>query len=132
MTNTATDITPASAAQAWVCAFNEHNVETLCALYDPEAVFWGTTSPTLTTTPAGVRDYFERTFETAPDASIQLQDPVVRQFGDVAVCAGPFTLTLTISGGSREFAARFSFTYRRSEGQWLIIDHHSSFAPLPP
>lgn len=126
------DLTPANAALAWEAAFNEHNLDELCALYDPEALFWGTTSPILISSGAGVRDYFERTFKTAPDASIQLESPVVRQFGDIAVCAGSFTLSLAIGGTRKAFPARFSFTYRRVAGQWMIVEHHSSFEPLSP
>ena len=28
--------------------------------------------------------------------------------------------------------ARFSFTYRLRDGQWLIADHHSSSVPAAP
>jgi hypothetical protein len=48
----------AAATQAWIESMNSHDPERVFALYDPEAVLWGTRSPTLRDTPATVRDYF--------------------------------------------------------------------------
>src|SRR5439155_15363437 len=48
----------AAATQTWIDAMNSHDPEIVFALYDPEAVLWGTRSPTLRDTPATVRDYF--------------------------------------------------------------------------
>lgn len=36
------------------------------------------------------------------------------------------------SCGDARTAVRFSFTYRRTGGQWLILDHHSSLMPAAP
>ena len=48
-----------AATQAWIDAMNSHNAERVVALYDAEAVLWGTRSPTLRDNPASVRDYFD-------------------------------------------------------------------------
>ena len=48
----------AAATQAWINAMSSHDAERVVALYDSEAVLWGTRSPTLRDNPATVRDYF--------------------------------------------------------------------------
>src|SRR5450756_387242 len=57
----------AAATQAWIDAMNSHDPEQVVALYDPEAVFWGTTSPMLRDNPATVRDYFNLLRTVPPD-----------------------------------------------------------------
>src|SRR5438045_3749545 len=49
----------AAATHAWAEAFNSRNPERVLALYDSEAVLWGTISPTLRDTPDAIRDYFK-------------------------------------------------------------------------
>src|SRR5690349_12328176 len=48
----------AAAARAWADAMTRHDIEGVLGLYDPEAVLWGTRSPTLRDNPATVREYF--------------------------------------------------------------------------
>jgi hypothetical protein len=50
-----------AATQAWADSFNGHDVERIVGLYDPEAVLWGTVSPTLRDTQASIHDYFNST-----------------------------------------------------------------------
>ena len=47
------------AAQRWTKAFTEADVEGILGLYEPDALFMGTLSKTVVTTPEGVRKYFE-------------------------------------------------------------------------
>jgi gluconolactonase len=35
-------------------------------------------------------------------------------------------------GGAKSLPARHSFVYRNRDGNWLIVDHHSSAMPAPP
>ena len=49
---------------------------------------------------------------------------------DSAVDAGVYTFTLTNPDGStRKVQARYTFVYEKRDGQWLIINHHSSAMP---
>ncbi|MNG32396.1 Calcium/calmodulin dependent protein kinase II Association [compost metagenome] len=44
--------------------------------------------------------------------------------------SGVYTFTLTQADGSkREVQARYTFLYERLDGQWKIINHHSSAMP---
>src|SRR5215510_16544294 len=57
-----------AATQAWIDGMNSHNAERVVALYDAEAVLWGTRSATLRDTPAMVGDYF-KILQTVPSSS---------------------------------------------------------------
>ncbi len=120
----------------WAAAFNAADLEVITALYDPQAVLWGTLAPALISTPSGIRQYFERVFAAQPPPRVQVGDgSLLRLYGDVALHAGHYDLTVGRPGGEvLRLPARFSFTYRRASaaGPWLIVDHHSSALPAPP
>ena len=115
--------------QRWIEAFNLRNPAQICALYHPEAVLWGTTAQALITSPDGLRQYFEGHCAALTPLTVTLTDQRVRVFGDVAVNSGSYTLTTVIQERLIGMPARFSFTYRRTGGDWLIVDHHSSWVP---
>jgi uncharacterized protein (TIGR02246 family) len=117
----------AEATAAWVAAFNSRDPSRITALYDAEAVFWGTTSPIIRTSPAAVAEYFKDA-PKRPDSRVNLNDQHVRVFSDLAINSGSYTFT---DGKGGNTAARFTFVYRYRNGQWLIIDHHSSRVPAP-
>ena len=125
----------ASATQAWIAAMNSHDPARVVALYDPEAVLWGTQSPTLRDSPATIRDYFNVLSTVPPEYKVALGEQRIRVYGDLAINTG----TYTFIGPARDAAgkpisrpARFSFVYRNRDGRWLIVDHHSSAVPAPP
>jgi hypothetical protein len=35
-------------------------------------------------------------------------------------------------GDAKSLPARYSFVYRNRDGNWAIVDHHSSAMPAPP
>lgn len=121
-----------AATDAWVAAFNSCDAVKAGVLYHPEAVLWGTVAPAIISTPAGIRQYFERVCSASPQPKVALGEQLVRVYGDTAISSGYYTFTAFPGGQARQFAARDSFTYRRSDGRWLIVDHHSSALPAPP
>ena len=122
----------AKAAERWATSFNSTDGAQSASLYDPEAVLWGTLSPIIISTPAGVRQYFDRAFSASSPPKVALGEQAVRLYGDMAISSGTYTFTVVIGGQPRTLPARFSFTYRRKDGGWLIVDHHSSALPTPP
>ena len=121
-----------AATQAWIAAFNSCDAGKAGALYHPEAVLWGTVTPTIISTPAGIRQYFERVCSSSPQPKVVLGEQLVRTYGETAINSGKYTFTVFPGGQPREAPARYSFTYRKTDGQWLIVDHHSSALPAPP
>jgi uncharacterized protein (TIGR02246 family) len=128
----ATKAEVAQATQSWVSAFNACNAAEAAALYDSEAVLWGTVAPVVISSPIGVRQYFERACSSNPQPKVLFGEQLVRVYGETAINTGSYTFTVFPGGQARQFPARYSFTYRKKGGQWLIVDHHSSAVPTPP
>jgi uncharacterized protein (TIGR02246 family) len=124
----AEDVT--AATKAWTERFSAHDLEGLLALYDREAVFWGTSSQTLRDTPALIRDYFKGV--PTSSMTVAVTDSRVRVLGDVAINTVYYTFTAMRNGQPDPRPARFSFSYRLRDGKWLIVDHHSSSVPAAP
>ena len=124
----------AAATQAWIDAVNSHDPERVMVLYDPEAVLWGTVSPTIRDSPSAIRDYFQTLRTSPPEYTVVIGEQRVRVYGDTAINSGTYTLlSVAVRDGKPiNIAARFSFVYRSRDGRWVIIDHHSSVMPAPP
>ena len=124
----------AAATQAWIDAMGSHDPERVLALYDSEAVLWGTTSPTIRDNPASLRDYFKFLPTAPPYYKGVLGEQRIRVYGDVAINTGTYTFigpALDAAGKPISRPGRFSFVYRVRDGRWLIVDHHSSAVPAP-
>jgi uncharacterized protein (TIGR02246 family) len=121
-----------AATRTWATAFNSCDIDSLVKLYDADAVFWGTSSPTIRKSPAEIREYFERGCSTNLHIQVAIGEQNIRIFGDTAINSGAYMFTALIGGQPRPIPARFSFAYRKKDGQWLIVDHHSSALPAPP
>jgi len=121
----------AQATQSWVSAFNACNANEAAALYDSEAVLWGTVAPVVISSPIGIQQYFERACSSSPQPKVVLGEQLVRVYGETAINSGSYTFTVFPGGQPRQVPARYSFTYRKKEGRWLIVDHHSSPVPAP-
>jgi uncharacterized protein (TIGR02246 family) len=120
----------AAATNEWIEAFASHDAGKIAALYAPDAIFWGTTSPVIRDTPALIREYFEN-LKGRPTVRIELDEQHIRIYGDTAINTGRYTVHEVRDGQPTVRPLRFSFTYRRHEGRWLIVDHHSSALPAP-
>lgn len=119
-----------SAMEAWATAFSAQHPETILASYADEAVLWGTLSPTRRDNPAAIRDYFEQVF-TFTVRKVMFHDPLIRVYGTTAVNTGSYTFSWVKDGQAETIPARYSLTYVKRDGRWLIVDHHSSVMPAP-
>jgi uncharacterized protein (TIGR02246 family) len=120
-----------SATRAWADAVNTCNPARISALYDREAVLWATTSSSITSTPEGVRKYFDGVCASPTPPKVQFGEQLIRVHGDTAIDSGSYTFTV-IEGREMAVPARFTLAYRKVGEQWLIVDHHSSLRPVPP
>lgn len=117
---------------AWVEAFNVRDARRIGALYAPDAVFWGTVSPTIRITPDQVLEYFDASVTRSPKLRIGVHEQHVRVYGDTATNSGVYISRNPQPGvGDLLSVSRFTFVYQRREGQWLIVAHHSSRMPTP-
>ena len=49
--------------------------------------------------------------------------------GDTAINTGSYVFTYKMDGQMVQLPARYSFTLVKTDGKWLIADHHSSAMP---
>lgn len=118
-----------TATKAWAEAMTAHDAERVLALYDSDAVLWGTRSPTLRDTPAKVSDYFKILGTVPSSYKVVLGEQRIRVYGDMAINSGTYTFSEERDGKEISRPARYSFVYRNHGGRWLIVDHHSSLVP---
>ena len=119
----------ATATQTWVDGMNSHNKERVIALYDQEAVLWGTRSATLRDNAATVQDYFKILDTVPPSYKVVVNEQRVRVYGDIAINTGSYTFSEVRDDKPIVRPARFSFVFLNRNGRWLIVDHHSSAVP---
>ena len=53
----------------------------------------------------------------------------IRVYGDTAINTGYYTFSFLKDGESKSLPARYSFVYVKRNGDWKIVDHHSSKVP---
>jgi uncharacterized protein (TIGR02246 family) len=116
------------ATNAWRDAYDRHRPEAIAGLYANDAVLWGTLSTTPVTTNAGLIEYFARA-ASIPQAHVIINATYIRVMDDFATNSGTYTFVSTEDGQVVTRPARFTFTYRRLDGRWLIVAHHSSLLP---
>lgn len=98
-------------------------------LYAPDGVLLPTVSNKVRGSRAEIEDYFAHFLRDKPRGVINYRQ--IRLLDDdSAVDAGVYTFTLTgKDGDQRKVQARYTFVYEKRDGQWLIINHHSSAMP---
>ena len=121
------DVAAATAKLAGV--FTDDNPEPILALYDKEGVLWGTLSPTRRDTPEAIREYFVKAFAALPCHKVTFGDQYIRVYGNTAINTGYYTFSFVKEGEAKSLPARYSFTYVKLDGNWMIVDHHSSKVP---
>jgi uncharacterized protein (TIGR02246 family) len=117
--------------QKWIDGMSRHDTDSVVALYDRDAVLWGTRSPTLRDRPDTVRQYFDILHTVPPTYKATLGEQRIRVYGDMAVATGSYTFSETRDGKEIVRPARFSMVFRFHDGRWWIVDHHSSAVPAP-
>ena len=122
---THTDI--AGLLEEWIASLRTGRPERVVANYAEDAILIPTLSSQIRHTHSEIREYFEHFLEKEPEGRVEEQN--IRIYGDIAINSGLYTFTVKGDGAPEEVRARFTFVYRRSGEQWLIIEHHSSLLP---
>ena len=104
----------------------------ILTLYAKDGVLWGTISSKRRDNPAAIRDYFVNAYKALPNLTVTFEDPYIRVYGDTAVNTGYYTFSYDKEGATQTLPARYSFTLVKRDGDWQIVDHHSSAMPQPP
>jgi uncharacterized protein (TIGR02246 family) len=120
---------PPAVAEQWAAAFTKGDLDALMRLYDDDARLWGTSSSQLRKGARAIRQYYAQLLKAFPGTRISLRETNPRAYGDAGVNSGSFTMHRVAADGKVVVtSARFTITYVRRGGQWLIVDQHSSLA----
>lgn len=125
--------TPQEEAQAvfekFLNDFTSANADTVARNFAPEAMFWGTISPTLITTPQGVKQYFATAFEKLPGmkASLVGQVSAVALANNILAIAGVWRIDRVSEGKPVVSYSRNMSTLVKRDGRWVIV----AFANAP-
>ncbi len=120
---------PPAVAEQWAAAFTKGDLDALMRLYDDDARLWGTSSSQLRKGARAIRQYYAQLLEAFPGTHISLRETDPRVYGDAGVNSGAYTMRRVAADGKVVVtSARFTITYVRRGGQWLIVDQHSSLA----
>lgn len=114
----------------WNAALQTGDAEAVADRYAPDAVLLPTASARIRTDRDGIVDYFEHFQEGDPVGEIT-ESVVTVLDEDSAIDAGTYVFTLTDAetGEVRNVEARYSYAYEKIDGEWLIVNHHSSATP---
>ena len=118
------------AAQRWTKAFTEADVEGILGLYEPDALFMGTLSKTVVTTPEGVRKYFEAALLNDRPRTAKVLEQSTAVLSDMAVViTGLDVVTGTRDGATTTSNGRFTFVIVKKPTGWKIVHYHRSAVP---
>ena len=97
----------------------------MTALYAADAVLLPTVSNQVRHNHAEIRDYFVNFLAKKPQGEID--EANTRWLSEnLASNSGVYTFTF---GDGTQVTARFSYLYKHINGEWKIIEHHSSAMP---
>ena len=82
----------ADATAAWRAAYDSRDPARIAAMYDSDALLWGTTAKTVAPNPTAIADYFKDAGKR-PNARITFGEQHIRIYGDVAVNTGYYTFS---------------------------------------
>jgi uncharacterized protein (TIGR02246 family) len=110
-------------------AFDASDVQGVVALFAPDALFLGTLSPKLATTPQEFDAYFEGLKQFMP-RSVNIETYGTIVLSDNAVLfAGMDVFGQTRDSKTVETPARFTFLITKNDQGWRISHFHSSVRP---
>ena len=118
----------AAATAAWRAAYDSRDPVRIAAMYESDAVLWGTTAKTVAANSAAVAEYFKDAGKR-PNARVAFGEQHIRVYGDVGVNAGYYTFSDVRDGQTVSVPARFTMVFRNRDGKWLVVAHHSSRVP---
>jgi uncharacterized protein (TIGR02246 family) len=95
-------------------------------LYAKDGVLWGTLSPSIRSDAAGIQRYFKDARVKLPKLTVKFKDHLVRVYGNTAVDSGAYVFSFEKDGAKTDLPARYTFVLVKNDGQWQIVDHHSS------
>ncbi len=114
----------------WNRTLRTGDPEKVADLYASDAVLLPTVSDEVRTNHAEIVDYFEHFLANKPVGK-KIESHVNVLDGNSAIDAGVYQFTLTDpeTGEKSVVKARYTYEYEKRDGEWKIVNHHSSKMP---
>lgn len=111
----------------WVTRVGRRDADGVAALYHPTAQFWGTLASHVRDEPVEVLDYFQQ-FLDRHRIEAEIGNLRLREHGGVVLGAGHYIFNWQDEPDGDEIRARtrFTFVFGNPDGDWTILQHHSS------
>ena len=119
-----TDVNALELFESWNAALQTGSPDEVVKLYDASAILLPTVSDRVRHNHEEIRDYFVGFLAKQPSGTIDESN--VKRIGDVLVHAGVYTFQF---GNGDTVQARFTYVHQHIDGEWKIIQHHSSQMP---
>lgn len=118
--------------EKWNAALASGDPTKVADLYAPDGVLLPTVSNSVRSTRKGHVDYFTNFLKLKPQGVIDeygIREEAVDSDGESSVISnsGIYTFTLGVDGSKVQ--ARFTYVYKKIDGEWKILSHHSSQLP---
>ena len=118
--------------KSWNDALKEKDFEKVAGLYSSKDLsFLPTVSPKFIQDGQSTKEYFMEFLKKLPDGTITA-DNVQRYGSDAYLHTGLYTFLTGPAGSRTPEEARFSYMWRKIDGVWKIVHHHSSALPKAP
>ncbi len=114
--------------------FTTANHDQVAALFAPDALFYGTGSAEVVTTPEGVREYFTRALSANRGAVMArpFEHKAMLLSDDVVAISGKWQSERTLDGKMTTAGPlRVTAVLQRRGEQWKIVQFHNSLTPKP-
>ncbi len=118
------------AFEKWNAALQTGDPKKVAEMYleNGEGILLPTVSPKVRHNREEIADYFVHFLAKNPVGRIDESN--IRIYGDIAINSGLYTFELDGENGTRvDVPARFTFVYKKVDGEWMIAEHHSSVLP---
>ncbi|MGW6391052.1 SgcJ/EcaC family oxidoreductase [Streptomyces sp. NPDC055103] len=114
----------------WNAALLTGDPEKVTDRYAEDAVLLPTASPRIRTNHAEIADYFAHFLQKKPRGE-KVRSVIHVLDRNSAIDAGLYRFHLTDpkTGVTKVVDARYTYEYEKRDGQWLIVNHHSSVVP---
>jgi uncharacterized protein (TIGR02246 family) len=118
--------------EMWNDALKAKNYEKVAELYSStDLSFLPTVSPKFIQDSQSTKEYFMEFLKKLPEGTITADN--VQNYGkDAYLHTGMYTFQVGPEGARTPVQARFSYMWRRIDGAWKIVHHHSSAQPKDP
>jgi uncharacterized protein (TIGR02246 family) len=112
----------------WNAALATGSSSEVAKLYAPDGVLQPTVSNRIRATPEEITDYFDHFLALKPHGTINYRQ--IRLLGDnSAFDSGAYTFDIVKDGKPAKVRARYTYIYKKIDGDWKIVNHHSSAMP---